>query len=87
MALLNVIDEPATCPNCGVDYDDGFDIDEGKKIRAHLRIGDSIPFDSPPVGERTIEGLGKCRSCGGWITAQIHVRGVTITGLGTVAVG
>ena len=87
MALLNVIDEPATCPKCGDAYNSGFEIDEGKKVRAYLKIGDSIPFDTPPSGERTVEGLGKCLSCGAWITAAIQLYGGTIKGIGAVGIG
>ena len=87
MAILNVIDEPAICPGCGAAYRSGFEIDEGKKIRAYLRIGDKIPFDAPPRGERTIEGLGKCLSCGAWITAAIQLHEGTIKGIVAVAIG
>lgn len=85
MAALNVIDEPAACPKCGMSYEAGFEIEEGKKIRAHLRIGDSIPGSNLPTGKWTTEGLGKCLKCGSWISAQIQVDGAVVAAIDGIA--
>ena len=89
MSLLNVIDEPVICPNCGRAYDAGFEIGVGRNVRARLRIGDRIPSDLPsePGKQWTTEGLGKCLWCGSWITADIQLQGSTIKGIVRVAIG
>jgi hypothetical protein len=66
-------------------YDAGFEIEEGKKVRAHLRIGDNVPGSNLPNGKWTAKGLGKCLKCGTWIIAQIHVEGSAIVSVDGMA--
>lgn len=64
-------------------YEAGFDILEGDKVAATIRIGDNLPWSGPgvPVGQWETKAIGQCLRCSAWLKTAAVFNGLKFIGI------